>query len=314
MMDAAQIHTELERAAQARRELDGLNERLTAGTGYLRSVEERVAELRGRLRAENEDVEKLESFSPTRIWATLKGSRAGDLDRETAEREAARYAVAEAEARREAAHRECESLTAQIDALGDVDAMYAKALAAKEKWAATNDPAVATALAEIARRRGELQARDKEAREAHGAGRTALDLLQQARQLLGSAESWSTWDTFAGGGMLSDMAKYNKLDQAAAVLHQADMALGRFSVELADVGLAAVPGVQVATMTRTFDVFFDNIFTDMAVRSRIQDTSQRTAAAAQAVAEALARLEQTGHDIAAELAELDARREQVLTG
>ena len=314
MTDAAQIHTELERAAQARRELDGLNERLTAGTGYLRSVDERVAELRGRLRAENEDVEKLESFSPTRIWATLKGSRAGDLDRETAEREAARYAVAEAEARREAAHRECESLTAQIDALGDVDAMHARALAAKEKWAATNDPAVATALAEIAQRRGELQARDKEAREAHGAGRTALDRLQQARQLLGSAESWSTWDTFAGGGMLSDMAKYNKLDQAAAVLHQADMALGRFSVELADVGLAAVPGVQVGTMTRTFDVFFDNIFTDMAVRSRIQDTSQRTAAAAQAVAEALARLEQTGHDIAAEIAELDARREQVLTG
>jgi hypothetical protein len=314
MTDAAQIHTELERAAQARRELDGLNERLTAGTGYLRSVEERVAELRGRLRAENEDVEKLESFSPTRIWATLKGSRAGDLDRETAEREAARYAVAEAEARREAAHRECASLAAQIDALGDVDALHARALAVKEEWAATNDPAVATALAEIAQRRGQLQARDKEAREAHDAGRTALDLLQQARQLLGSAESWSTWDTFAGGGMLSDMAKYNKLDQAAAVLHQADMALGRFSVELADVGLTAVPGVQVGTMTRTFDVFFDNIFTDMAVRSRIQDTSQRTAAAAHAVAQALARLEQTGHDIAAELAELDSRREQVLAG
>lgn len=314
MTDAAQVEADLEHAARVRREYDGLTERLEAANGYLRSVEERVTELRGRLATENEDVEKLESFSPTRIWATLKGSRPGDLDRETAERDAARYAVAEAEARRDAASRECASLKAQIDALGDVEAMHARALAAKEEWARAHDPQTAAALGEIAQRRGELKAQDKEAREAHEAGRAALNMLEQARQLLGSAESWSTWDAFGGGGMLTDMAKYDKIDRAAAVLHQADMALGRFAVELADLGMPAVGGVGVDGMTRTFDMFFDNIFTDMTVRSRIQDTSRRTAAAAHAVGQVLARLEQTGHEIIKELAELDARRVQVLAG
>ncbi|HET6625199.1 MAG TPA: hypothetical protein VFG63_02310 [Nocardioidaceae bacterium] len=270
-------------------------------------------ELRARLTTEAADVDRLESFSPTRIWAALTGSRAGDLDRERAEHDAARYAVAGAEARRDAAGRDAEALQAQLDALGDVDVVHARALAAKEAWAAEHDPALASSLAGIAHERGVLEARDKEAAEAHAAGREVLGLLDEARRHLGSAESWSTWDTFAGGGMLSDMAKYDKMDRATELLRRADLALGRFSRELADVGMTAVGGVQVDTMTRTFDMFFDNIFTDMAVRSRIQDAARRAAGADQAVRQALGRLEQTGRDIGARLTALDERREQLLT-
>lgn len=314
MTDAGQVQADLEDAAQARREHADLTNRLAGARGYLQSAEQRVVELRTRLTSEEEDVEKLASFSPTRIWATLRGSRASDLEREKAEHDAARYAVAEAEARRDAARRDLDSLQAQLDALGDVGAMHARALAAREEWVSTHDAAVAGSLAGIAERRGELKARDKEAREAHAAGRSALNLLDQARQLLGSAESWSTWDTFAGGGMLSDIAKYNKMDDATEVLHRADVALGAFSRELADVGLAAVRGVQIDNMTRTFDIFFDNIFTDMAVRARIQDASAKVAEAGQSVRQVLAQLEQTGRDITSELADLDAQRAQLLTG
>jgi hypothetical protein len=311
--DASRIEADLAHAAQVRREHADLQTRLTGAGGYLESAEQRVNELRQKLADEAGDVAKLESFSPTRIMATLKGSRVEDLDRENAEHDAARYAVAEAEARRDAAHRDVESLRSQLAALGDVEALHAGALAAKEEWASTHDPVTAAALSEIGQERGELAARDKEAREAHEAGREALGLLDQAGQLLGSAESWSTWDTFGGGGMLSDMAKYNKMDQATEVLHRADVALGRFSRELADLGMGAVGGAQVDTMIRTFDMFFDNIFTDMAVRSRIQDAGRRAAAAGQAVRRSLARLEETGREITRQLADLEARREEVLS-
>lgn len=60
------------------------------------------------------------------------------------------------------------------------------------------------------------------------------------------------------------MMKYDRLDQVAAVLRDVDVALDRFSRELSDVQLAAVRGVQVDGLTRTFDVFFDNIFSDLA--------------------------------------------------
>ena len=169
-------------------------------------------------------------------------------------------------------------------------------------------------LASLAQRRGELAAVDKEAREAHAAGRAAHELLSQAASLLGSAGSWSTWDAFGGGGMLTDMMKYDKVDRATETLRRADLALAAFSRELADVNLPQVHGVQVDAMMRTFDVWFDNIFSDMAVRSRIEDAARRVAQALSQVEQALSALQQKGRDIAKELAELDARREELLLG
>ncbi|GAA5015536.1 hypothetical protein [Actinopolymorpha pittospori] len=310
----AQIEADLAAAAELRRRHSDLTQRLTTERAQLKLVEERVRTLRGHLIDEAKDVEVLESFSPTRIWATLRGSRADDLARERAEHEAARYAVAEAEARRDAVSRDVESLQAQVEGLGDVDDVQRRAVAAKEQWALANDPVVAAALEDIARERGRLTASRKEAAEAYAAGEPALALVEQAVQLLGSAESWSTADTFFGGGVLTDMMKYEKMDEAADVLHRADVALGRFSRELADVGVDGIDSVQVDTMTRTFDMYFDNIFTDMAVRSRIQDAGRKAGAARQAVRQALLGLEKTSQDIAGQLAQLEEKRSWLLSG
>ena len=130
MSDVARVAAGLEQAARARAEHADLTARLDGARGYLDSAQLRVEEQRRKLESESEDVDRLESFSPTRIWATLRGSRATDLDRERAERDTARFAVAEAEARRDAAQRDVTSLEGQRDALGDVEALLAEALAA----------------------------------------------------------------------------------------------------------------------------------------------------------------------------------------
>jgi hypothetical protein len=312
MADGGQIQAELERAAQARREHDGLTQRLDAAQQHVAHTGQRVAELRARLRDEEQDVERLESFSATRIWAGLTGDRGTDLDRETAERDAARYAVADAEARQEAARREADGYAEQLRRLGDVETQYRDALAAKEAWLADTGSPTAGRLVAIAEERGTLLAEDREAQEAHGAGVTARTHLVQAQQLLGSARSWSTWDTFGGGGLFSDMMKYDKLDQVSEALRRADVAIGSFSRELADVGMAAVAGVQIDGMTKAFDVFFDNIFTDMAVRSRIQDAQQRAAHALASVDHVLGTLQDRGRDLAGRIAGLDDERERLL--
>lgn len=279
---------------------------------YLTDVERRIADLRLTLETETADVEKLESFSVAKIWAHMKGSHISDVERETAEREAARYAVAEAEARRDALQRDRAAIESRLAALGDVEARYWRAMADKELWVSQNGTESAAALAEIAERRGKLLALDREAREAHAAGRAAHDLLSQAASLLGSARSWSTWDAFGGGGLLTDMVKYDKVDWATETLRRADIALSAFSRELGDVNLPQVHGVQVGSAMRTFDVWFDNIFSDLGVRSRIEDAARRVAQALHEVQQALAALEQKGGDIARELTDLDARREQLL--
>ncbi|HSJ20284.1 MAG TPA: hypothetical protein VK964_06895 [Nocardioidaceae bacterium] len=314
MSDAQRIQTELEGAVAAREEHAQLTRRLAGSAPHVAGLDQRVLELRRQLDDETADVERLEAFSAARIWSRLKGSHLDDLERETAEREAARYAVAEAEARREVMRSERAALESRIAELGDVESRCRAAMAAKEAWVAEHGDGCARELAEIAARRGELTALDAESREAFAAGRAAHDLLGRASSLLGSAESWSMWDAFGGGGLLTDMMKYDKVDRATETLRHADLALTAFSRELADVDLPAVGGVRVEEMMRTFDVWFDNIFSDLAVRARIEDTARRVAQAIDHVERALGALADKGRAIEQELAELDTRREQLLVG
>ena len=127
-----------------------------------------------------------------------------------------------------------------------------------------------------------------------------------------SDAGWSNWDTFGGGGMVTDMMKYGRIDEATAQLRQADEALRRFSRELADVQMSAVGGVEVGEMTRVFDVWFDNIFSDWAVRDRIREASERTRQALAAVDESLRRVSARGRDIQVRTAGLTSERERLL--
>ncbi|WP_435746363.1 hypothetical protein [Nocardioides sp. SYSU DS0663] len=95
----------VERDAAEQRRLAG---RLDRGKAAVAAAEAAVTGARARLVAESPDVARLETFSPTRIWAGLRGSREVDLDRERAEEQAAEYAVAQAEAERLRARAEVE--------------------------------------------------------------------------------------------------------------------------------------------------------------------------------------------------------------
>jgi hypothetical protein len=210
------------------------------------------------------------------------------------------------------AWREVEALQARLDALGDVESELAEAMAERETWAAQHATEQGRLLADLSRRRGELIAEDRESRQAFDVGQTARAHLQEALGLLASARSWSSWDTFGGGGFFSDMMKYDKLDQVAVVMRRADSSLARFTRELADVHVAGVDGVDVDPMTRTFDVFFDNIFTDLHVRTRIQDSHLRVRAALDQVESIMNRLSVRGREIRTELDELARQRERLL--
>ncbi len=307
-----QIESDLSEAVRDRAEQARLDARVRDAALALEAAEATVQQRRAALDRESRDVDRLESFSLTRIWAGLAGRRDADLDRETAEREAARYAVAEAEARRDIARREHDGLQAQRQALGDVDRRYRAALAAKDAWLRAGGGPVADEVVALAERRGLLRAEDVELAEAHDAGRRARNHLVEADRLLGSAESWSTWDTFAGGGMLTDMMKYGRIDDATDALRRADLALAAFARELADVGRPGVRGVEISGTAQFFDVFFDNIFSDFSVRSRVQDASARTRDGIARVDRALGEIAERGQAVQAELRDLERERERLL--
>ena len=67
-------------------------------------------------------------------------------------------------------------------------------------------------------------------------------------------------------------------------------------------------------MTRVFDVWFDNIFSDLAVRDRIREATERTRQALAAVDESLRRVSARGRDLQVRAAGLTAERERILLG
>lgn len=304
----------LEDLARERAERDGLVASLAATQRREQQARDRVAETRGRLAAETADVASLESMSMTRILASLRGSRQSDLDRERAEAEAAAYLVADAEARLATEQRERAALEQRIAAYGDLEARRRELVAEREAEVLA-DPAHAdraARLTELAVEVGQLRARAVQVEEADAAGREAHAVLQRTAQHLGSAGSWSTYDTFLGGGMLASLAKHDQLDKAAVLMRQADAALARLGSELADVGLDAVGGVGIDSLTRALDIWFDNIFTDWAVRERIGQAGHRVQALLAQLDQVGQRLAAMKHEVAAGLAEAESERERLL--
>jgi hypothetical protein len=306
----------LELLAQDRAARDGLTAARAATGHRVERARERLEQARAQLAGEQQEVAALESFSMTRIMAGLRGRRDAELDRERAEAAAAEYAVAEAAARLATEQRELDSLDSRIADFGDLDRRHAELLARREEEVRRDPAGAATAerLTALAERAGALRARSVQLEEADAAAREAHGALQETARHLGSAGSWATYDTFFGGGLVGDMVKHDKLDRAAALMRRADAALAHLGTELADVGIGSVGEIGIGSMTRALDVWFDNIFSDWAVRDRIAQADDRVQRLLVGVADIGRELRARQQQTVAELADTAAERERLLTG
>ncbi|WP_157631514.1 hypothetical protein [Catelliglobosispora koreensis] len=272
-MTDGDYETKLACAAQAMRELEILTARCEELRQLVALRRQTVAELTEAHAVEARDVTKLEKLSLTRVIASLRGSRDNDLAREKAEAEAARYRVAEAQARLDTAVAELQQTDTRRASVSHAPQQFRAALADKERALTRSGGHRGNKLAKLAEERGTLAAELTETEEARDAAASALEALGRVDSLLSSASNWSTYDTFFGGGIISSSIKHSRLDEAARAADAADDALTKLRHELADVqGAAAVmPGLAIGEFTRFADVWFDNIFSDLSVRGRIKD-------------------------------------------
>ncbi len=286
----------------------GLTAAITALTGDLEGLRRRYA-------IEQRDVDRLENLSLTRLLAGLRGSRTRDLDRERAEAEAARYRVAEGQDRLDALRAQLTEVEARLAATSTAPNTYAALLAEKERQVRASGTGPAGRLTELAEQRGRLTAELKELTEAQAAARAAAQALDEANRLLESADGWSTADTFLGGGGLSSMIKHSRLDEAADRAAEADRRLAVLGAELRDVdpaGPAPVGQLDVGGFTRFADVWLDNIFTDLSVRSRIKDSLDNLGGTAAQVGRIRAALAERISTNRSRLAALDRERNALL--
>lgn len=105
----------------------------------------------------------------------------------------------------------------------------------------------------------------KEVEESIEAGRNLYEEIICTKEILQSAKNWGTIDLL-GGDFLSSMAKHQKVDEAQNHFSRVSNLLANFNNELKDIN---IDSLSFSTTTKTFDIFFDNIFTDISVNNQI---------------------------------------------
>ena len=306
------ITPELQAALDACAEQERLQRVLERARAAESLAESQLADATVRADLEAKDVAKLESLSPTRIWSALRSHWDADFDREQAELDQAEYRVASARAALGVAAANRQQVLNQLAALGDPQSRRANALAREESRLRASAGSGADQLLEIAQQLAAGNAQLTEIDEALAAEQQARHDLTAAAGSLESAAGWAGVDTFLRGGVLTDMAKYQRMDEATAYLRAADASLRHLSAELADVGMPKLDELNVDTLGQVFDVWFDNLFSDWSVHERINRARGQVAQALQALTTVHGRLQQRRAEVVGSQQTLSQAREQVL--
>ena len=224
--------------------------------------------------AEQKDVEDLGRLSFASIAAKLSGCGEERLEREEAEACAARMKYDAAERQLAEIRQEIAGCEAELRADQGCEARFQQVLEEKREALKLENSAAAERIIALEERLAELQSRLRELEEARSAGEDVSRRLDQVLASLGSAENWGTWDVI-GGGLLTDMMKYSRLDEAQHSMEQMQSALRRYRRELADVAALHIGDFRPDGFTWTLDVLFDNIFFDWSVLEQISNSRDR---------------------------------------
>lgn len=308
------IQEELEAIEQAVAERSTLRARSTTARELVATRHEEEFVAADGLDRARAAVASLDGLTLTRLRTSFTGRRTEELMRARTALSVEESKVAVAQDRTITARHDVERLEGRIAVLGDLEARRERALEARAAWLASTDPQMARALEDLAARTGATREILREVGEAQSAATEAQRWLDAADAKLSSADGWSTYDTFFGGGMISSVIKHDRMDDASSLLRRADLAMARLGEELGDVGLPPVGGVEVSELTRTMDIWMDNIFSDLRSEQAIWQAHERTREARRAVAEVSATLDAHERTVRQELAQLSAERTALLAG
>jgi DNA repair exonuclease SbcCD ATPase subunit len=310
------IERRLTAAAQALREFEVCGQRCELLHQREQAVTAELNSARQDYSGEQKDVTRLEGLSLTHVIASLHGSRDDALAREKAQAQAAQYKAADSESRLSAVRDELAQAERRQRDLAGAPQAYADVMAEKEEHLTHSSDPRGAQLLTLASERGRLTAEVAELNHARQAAESADQALAEVQDRLGSASSWSTYDTVFGGGMIGNAVKHDRMDEAARAAAEADRRLARLRTDLTDIREVepTAPRLEVSGGLRFADIFFNSIFTDLAVASHIRQAQDNASAAVQHVRDIRSRLDAQDSAAQDRLAAIESERQSLLGG
>lgn len=173
----------------------------------------------------------------------------------------------------------------------------------KKKWLSVNGSPQAEILEQAYVNETKAKRLKVEIEEAEYAGQQALETLYGAQKNLNSANSYSAWDTFFGGGLIATHMKHVKISESEGYLHAAQMELQRFRNELLDIQKFETSTLQIDTdgFVRFADYFFDDLFSAWSVHSKIATSKKQLNGVIDDVKNTLSKLQKKKYNIETEI-------------
>lgn len=287
---------ELQRLQQEMMEKERADAKLADLYIQQNELEKKAADLKKIMEDEQEDVDRLNRKSLTSFVYRASGKMGEKLSKEEEEAFAAAVKYDAAAKELQAVEEDIAYYEKQASGLPDCKLQYERMLEAKKEEIKESGNIEAEKILEMERQIAAIENRRKEVREAINAGERAHSIAEETLDGLKSAKNWGMVDLI-GGGIMSDVIKYDKLKSVKDRTSALQMALRTFRTELADVS-SQIEGplqVEVGEFLHFADYFFDGIFTDWMVYDKIkvsQERAEQTYSQIQGILEQLRKMQE----------------------
>ncbi|MEG0857318.1 MAG: hypothetical protein RSG52_12660 [Terrisporobacter sp.] len=231
--------------------------------------EEELANLESQLKKELKDVENLKKLSLSSVMSTIMGNKGSKMEKEEQEYLMAKIKYDQCKSRVDLLKEDISSVETRLKSLADCETKYEDLLQIKIHLIDIDgDEVNKKKLINMEKEIDDCLSKAKELDESIVAGNDLANEIIRCKKVLDSAKNWGTIDLF-GGDFISSMAKHNKVEEAQRHFTKISNLLSKFNKELKDVN---INNLKFSTTSITFDIFFDNIFTDISVNNKINES------------------------------------------
>jgi len=233
-----------------------------------------LARLKESLDKEYKDVKKLENISINNIFATLAGNKEDKLYKEQQEYIQVKLQYEECEWTVRGYIDNLMDMKVRILDLGKYDEEYRILISQKSELIKSLEieDSIKNELEKEENNRNCKIKVEIELKEAIAACCECSEIIKAAIKSLKSAKNWGTFDLFGSNDMMSSIIKHQRINEAKMQLNNLGYSISRLNKELGDINMFFMfDGLNFDDLTYVFDVFFDNVFTDISVQNKIKD-------------------------------------------
>lgn len=252
---------------------DSIGKKIQEAKRLLKDVDYELYKLEESLKKENLDVEKLEETTMIALFYKCLGQYEKRVDKEKEEALAARLKYEACKLRQEALTKSISELTEKQYDMAQIQKKIELLREEKRRLIESSNTPENEMIQKLQEEIEELNREIKEIKEAISPGNAAAMELHDALSVLNSAENWGVYDML-GGGLVADMVKHSKIDDAKNHILRAQNHLQRLQIELQDVDMRVDSNINVTQGAVLADFFFDGLIADWYMQSKISQSKE----------------------------------------